>query len=86
MGCIEIKRPFASFDEEQLKKHIRSYHRVLFTNGLLWRLYKPGSEEIDREISLGSADRKTEQIEWTDDTCAWYKLLQGLDRIKWNDL
>lgn len=47
LGCIEIKRPFVAFDQTQLKGHLRSYPRVLITDGLLWRLYKPKSEKID---------------------------------------
>lgn len=86
LGCIEVKRPFVPFDEGQLKKHIQSYYRVLITNGLLWRLYKPKSEEIDWEISLGSVDCKRKQIEWTDDMSSWYRLLQELDSIEWNNL
>jgi len=86
LGCIEIKRPFADFDTEQLNKHIQSYHRVLITDGLLWRLYKPNSEEIDWEISLGEVDGSVAQIKWNDDTSEWYKLLQKLDETKWNNI
>lgn len=86
LGCVEIKRPFDTFDQIQLKGHIESYPRVLITNGLLWRLYKPKSEEIDWEISLGRIDKDKSQIKWNNNTDAWYKLLQKLDETQWDDL
>lgn len=85
LGCIEIKRPFAKFDPEQLKGHINSFPRVLITNGLLWRLYKPYKPEkeieIEWEISLGEIDERG-QIKWEDNK-KWYELLQNLDETKW---
>lgn len=84
LGCIEIKRPFVSFNQEQLKGHIQSFPRVLITNGLLWRLYKPKSEEIDWEIYLGKTVNNS-KIEWNPNK-EWYTLLQHLDETEWNDL
>lgn len=86
LGCVEIKRPFGSFDHDQLKGHIQSFPRVLITDGLLWRLYKPKSEDVDWEISLGEADKRSFQIKWTDETAKWYRLLKCLDETRWNDL
>ena len=79
-GCIEIKRPNITLDiTTQIKGHISSFKRVIYTNGLLWKFFN-GSETILWECELGKIHNGF--IEWKP-IQNWFVLLEKLDSILW---
>lgn len=73
--------------ETQIKSHIERFEKVIYTNGLEWRLYGFDSVNADfpRIFQLGSLKKDTE-IEWqTDAEDTWVNLLEYLHGIKWRE-
>ncbi|MGJ7913378.1 hypothetical protein [Neobacillus sp. LXY-1] len=83
LGAIEVKRVGQDLDKhlEQVKGHLISYKRVIYTNGLEWRYYKGSIDSRRWKVELGkkSSDGK---ITWDNDN-NWKKLLEELDKIEW---
>jgi hypothetical protein len=88
LGAIEVKYVTENLDFErhleQLDGHINSYKQVIYTNGLVWRLYK-----LDKYKKNGRpvwefklAEDKEGRIDWGSDD-EWNKLLKELDDIDW---
>ncbi|MEH7108295.1 hypothetical protein [Bacillus sp. JJ1764] len=68
LGAIEVKRVGQDLDKhlEQVKGHLISYKRVIYTNGLEWRYYKGSIDSRRWKVELGkkSSDGK---ITWDND-------------------
>lgn len=82
LGAIEAKYVDQDLDKylEQVKGHLISYKRVIYTNGLKWRYYECSLDNILWEVELGKiSDGK---INWYNDD-NWKGLLEKLDNIKW---
>ena len=64
----------------QLEGHIKSYNKVIYTDGLTWRLYDKDIDEPVWEVALGQYEDG--KIDWYEHD-KWFKLLNRLDNIKW---
>lgn len=82
LGCIEIKRPPINLDNDknQLQGHVKSFIKVLYTNGLEWRFYDRSGENKEWTIELGQY--KKSKIVWDKDE-KWKELLEELDEVVW---
>lgn len=86
-GCIEAKRPYDKMKmTRQIRGHIASFKKVLYTDGLVWKFYD-GSEEPLQEFTLGCiVPHKEKNVE---DTIAWkpaenwYELMGFLEDWDW---
>lgn len=82
-GCIEIKRPEISIDETsdlQLRGHIKSFGKVIYTNGLLWIFYDKSDSAVWK-CELGKI--VDESFKW-ERVNKWHELLGNLDEIEWS--
>lgn len=89
IGAVEIKRLVVNLDSEKTQVENHQYREndteinplvVLYTNGLEWRLYVGGLDEMKKNrISIGKI--KNGKIEWEDDN--WTKLIELLEDIDW---
>ena len=79
-GCIEAKMPtvFLDDNDEQLRGHIQSFGKVVYTNGLRWKFFDGSKKVFD--IKLGSLEE--EKIKWEEKKC-WENLLEEIDVITW---
>ena len=82
LGCIEIKRPSIAIDENdsQIKGHLKSFKRVIYTNGIVW-LFRGFNDDTSRDIILGTKT-KNKEIEWKEQK-SWDDLLRKIDTLKW---
>lgn len=84
LGAIEVKYTGRDLDDcesiEQLKGHIESYKKVIYTNGLQWRYYENSIHTCKWESVLGEIDGG--KIIWYD-KCNWESLIEKLDEINW---
>ena len=82
LGCIEAKRPSTELDlkSEQIKLHIDSYHKVIYTNGLQWVFYNHSDSPVEN-IVIG---RKLQgnSIKWCEST-EWEELCDYIGNIEW---
>jgi hypothetical protein len=103
LGCIEVKAIYLELDKgieqkkEQFKGELKTFGKLIYTNGIEWRLYEYDSDletqNLLWKITLGkyvhgkqSVDLKvsdTDYIEWNE-VSEWYKLLNEIDKIKWD--
>jgi len=89
-GCIEAKNTFEVFDAHvnQIEKHIKSFEKVIYTNGLEWRWFE-GKNVEKWKITLGHREvvregrRKKSLIVW-EDLSSWEKLITRIKSINWN--
>lgn len=83
-GCIEAKAFFEELDankyKTQLEGHIKTYNKVIYTDGLTWRLYDKDIDKPVWEVVLGQY--KDGEIDWYKHD-KWFDLLNRLDNIKW---
>lgn len=83
-GCVEAKMPTIELNEkdEQIQGHIKSFKKVLYTNGIRWILFDEG--EISFDITLGEIikDNKGNEIKWYEQE-KWNELLDKIDHIEW---
>lgn len=79
-GCIEAKMPTIALNDkdEQLRGHIESFRKVIYTNGLNWKFFNRNEKCFD--IELGSIIEG--KIEWNKKS-NWEKLLNEIDNITW---
>ena len=79
-GCIEDKMPTIALNDkdEQLRGHIESFRKVIYTNGLNWKFFNRNEKCFD--IELGSIIEG--KIEWNKKS-NWEKLLNEIDNITW---
>lgn len=101
LGSIEVKSIYLNLDseitnnEDQFYGQLKSYKRLIYTNGLVWRLYEYDSdsrkEKLLWEIELGeyilcnkNSDRIScnDKVNWAN-VEEWYKLLTNLEEINW---
>lgn len=85
LGAIEVKYINQNLDkekhQEQLKLHINSYKKVLYTNGLEWRFHDTGHNN-DWKIQLGTFEN--DNIQWIDNLEPyWNQLQDNLKLIQW---
>lgn len=81
LGCIEAKMLAENLNKykDRLQKHIKSFHKVLYTNGLEWRFY---NEKEIPEWTFILGELKDNRINWKN-VEIWKKLLDELDNINW---
>ena len=80
LGCVEIKRPTIELEmDDQIKGHIQSYGKVMYTNGLVWSFFD-GDETSNWECELGTIENDI--IQWNTSK-KWFELLEYIDMIKW---
>lgn len=89
LGAIEAKYITENLDSEkhmkQLGAHIKSYNKVIYTNGIIWRFYN-SKESISKpvwEVSLGEVKNKDEII-WHEDK-RWNELINEIDNVNWEE-
>ena len=101
LGSIEVKSIYLNLDseitnnEDQFYGQLKSYKRLIYTNGLVWCLYEYDSdsrkEKLLWEIELGeyilcnkNSDRIScnDKVNWAN-VEEWYKLLTNLEEINW---
>ena len=65
-GCIEAKMPTIALNDkdEQLRGHIESFKKVIYTNGLNWKFFNRNEKCFD--IELGSIIEG--KIEWNEES------------------
>lgn len=84
LGCIEAKMLTEDLDKykykDRLQSHIKSFQKVLYTNGLEWRFYY--KKEIP-EWTFILGEIKDSRIDWNKNVEIWKNLLYELDNIKW---
>lgn len=102
-GCIEVKALYESLktdinNDNQLREELKTFGKLLYTNGLEWRFYKKdkdGSihEKPFMECKLGEyvlSDKENnkvsanDKIKWADEKM-WTELLKKLDEINWEE-
>ena len=79
-GCIEAKMPTTALsdNDEQLLGHIKSFKKVIYTNGLNWKFFDDDKKCFD--IEIGSI--KDGKIIWNEKR-NWENLLNKIDNITW---
>ena len=82
-GCIEAKMPTKSLDanDEQLKGHINSFGKVIYTNGIHWKFFDNSKKNEPFDIILGYMQGS--EIVWYSQE-NWDELLNKIDNIKWD--
>lgn len=77
LGCIELKAIHSKIEDKtkQVKGHIESFNRVLYSNGLAFHYYN-GSQL--NSITIG--EYKKDKINWCNES-EWIKLLDFLDNL-----
>lgn len=81
-GCIEVKmptKPLLDATDKQLKGHIKSFGKVLYTNGIHWKFFDNNEDKLF-DISLGNIQGN--EIVWLPQE-NWDELLEKIDNIKW---
>jgi len=82
-GCIEAKRPYDNMEiTEQIKGHLSSYGKVIYTNGLVWKFYKE-KKENEKVYIVGSIKSKNKQAIIWEPVDNWYKLMSFLEDWNW---
>ncbi len=72
----------------QIEKHIQSFKKVIYTNGLEWRWFE-GKNVEKWKITLGHREvvregrRKKSLIVW-EDLSSWEMLITRIKSINWN--
>ena len=92
-GCIEAKNTYEIYEDhiEQIEKHLESYGKVLYTNGLDWRFIDKTDASKNWRIILGNrmgeklSDRKNNHIIWEDED-AWGELIKNITNNTWGNL
>ena len=64
--------------DDQLRGHIKSFRKVIYTNGLNWKFFNRNEKCFD--IELGSIIKG--KIKWNEKS-NWEKLLNEIDNITW---
>lgn len=104
LGCIEVKAIYLELSKgieqkiKQFKGELRTFGKMIYTNGIEWRLYEYDPLENNNllwKITLGkyvhgkqSVDLKisdTDYIEWNE-VSEWHKLLNEIDKIRWDKI
>lgn len=83
LGAIEVKYIDENLEKhiDQLKGHLNSYKKVIFTNGINWKYYEYSIElKPIWEVNLGTISNG--KITWYKDN-NWKTLLKKLDEIEW---
>lgn len=82
LGAIEVKYINKDLNKylDQLNSHIDKYKKVIYTNGLIWRLYEEKGK-FAWEVKLGEI--KNGAIIWRNNSNEWKNLIKNLDDIKW---
>lgn len=103
LGSIEVKAIYLELDKgieqkkDQFKGELKTFGKLIYTNGIEWRLYEYDSnletQNLLWKITLGkyvhgeqSVDLKvsdTDYIEWNE-VSEWHKLLNEIDKIRWD--
>ena len=84
-GCVEIKCPGKSNIlriTKQVKGHIISYGRVIYTNGLQWKFYRVDKEPV-KVIVLGRIDPDNQDSVIWEPVDNWYELMSFLEDWDW---
>lgn len=84
-GCVEIKCPGKSNIlriTKQVKGHIISYGRVIYTNGLQWKFYRVDKEPV-KVIVLGRIDPDNQDFVIWEPVDNWYELMSFLEDWDW---
>lgn len=89
-GCIEAKNTYEIYNDhvDQISKHLDSYKRVLYTNGLEWKFFDSEDNTKNWAIDLGYrtgdklSERKKTVIVWSD-ISDWGKLIMRLISTNW---
>ncbi len=91
-GCIEAKNTYQIYDDhaDQINKHIISYRKMLYTNGLEWRFIDLTDKSKNWKVILGTragekfTDRVKNPIIWNSvDT--WGDLIEKITKTSWGD-
>lgn len=103
LGSIEVKAIYLELDseinnkKEQFYGELQAFKKLIYTNGLVWRLYEYNSnlrkEKLLWEIKLGEYslyNKCSNQISCNDkinweNVKEWYKLLTNLEEIHWKE-
>lgn len=83
LGCVEIKALHRKMNykiQQQIKGHLDTFKRVLYTNGLVWCFYE---ENMEAEWSFVLGNYNNGKIIWNEDEECWNSLLKKLDSINW---
>jgi hypothetical protein len=82
LGAIEAKYIEEDLEQHliQVEGHLKTYKKVIYTNGLKWRLYEESVENPVWDVELGKI--KDGIINWNSEE-NWKELLSNLDDIKW---
>ena len=82
-GCIEAKRPYDNMEiTEQIEGHLNSYGKVIYTNGLIWKVYKVKEKPV-KEFCLGCIDPDNQDSVIWEPVDNWYKLMSFLEDWNW---
>lgn len=80
LGSIEIKRynvPIKT-DDEQVEGHLKSFGKVIYTNGLKWMFI--GFDKICYTVDIGEIINEG-KIKW--DENSWKDLISKIKTLKW---
>lgn len=82
-GCIEAKRPYDNMEiTDQIRGHLNSYGKVIYTNGLIWKFYKVKEKPV-KEFCLGCIDPDNQDSVIWEPVDNWYKLMSFLEDWNW---
>lgn len=96
LGCIEVKAVYTDLDREidsnkvQFDSALRTFKKLIYTNGLEWRIYWDEKEKPKWEVKLGEycltgkdgEVTDSDYIKWNE-AGKWKELLEKLDQIDW---
>lgn len=82
-GCVEAKRPYSDMSiTDQIRGHLNSYGKVIYTNGLIWKFYKVKEKPVE-EFSLGCIDPHNQDSVIWEPVDNWYELMSFLEDWDW---
>lgn len=82
-GCIEAKRPYDNMEiTDQIRGHLNSYGKVIYTNGLIWKFYKVKEKPV-KEFCLGCIDPDNQDSVIWEPVDNWYELMSFLEDWDW---
>lgn len=90
LGCIEAKNTYEIYDDHnsQISKHLSSFRKVLYTNGLEWRFLDQEDESNNWQVVLGYrsgeslTQRKKNSINWNQED-SWNELITLINKLRW---
>ena len=67
---------------DQIRGHLNSYGKVIYTNGLIWKFYKVKEKPVE-EFSLGCIDPHNQDSVIWEPVDNWYELMSFLEDWNW---